>query len=423
MEWLEERIPLTIFDQAASNLMIHVLLAFSPPTPSSDSMKSALAKVLAAFPLLTGRLSAGDHEDKHPCVILDADACVPVFDANVVGCSQIADLHLNEPTVELTKLQPPVEKPNQQVLVIQLNRLGCGALVVAVATNHKVADGQSMSNFFVAWGQVLRGKDIEPLPLHDRSLFTPRHPLVCEFPHELVEFTNERNEEAAKVLPKDQTLVNMVVHYDDEFLKKMRETALSQVSGGVRLSRFQCLAAHVWRKLATAHRLKETDEKVNVRIAVNGRPRLMIPDEFFGNLVLFAYPSANMKELLQHNGLEHAVKAIKDAAGQMNTRYFQSFIDFGELRKGERLIHTPYVEGNPLSSSIEIYSWLTFQFHQLDLGGGGNLYAFTPSWIPYEGVVIFVPASFSNYMGGVNVHLSLLVHQAEIFKNIAHSLE
>ncbi|CAN6453519.1 unnamed protein product [Victoria cruziana] len=423
MEGLEERIPLTIFDQAASNLVINVLLAFSPPTPSNESMKSALAKVLAAFPLLTGRLSASDNEDKHPCVILAADACVPVFDANIVGCSQLADLHLNLPTVELTKLQPPTEKPNQQVMAIQLNRLDCGGLVIAVSSNHKVADGQSMSNFFVAWGQVLRGKDIEPLPLHDRSLFTPRHPLVCELPHELVEFTNERNEAVPKVPPKDQAIVNMVVHYDDEFLNKMKEMAVSQVTGGVRLSRFQCLAAHVWRKLAVARRLEETDGKVNVRIAVNGRPRLIMPDEFFGNMVLCAYPSAKVKELLQHNGLEHAAKAIKCAVEQLDRRYFQSFIDFGELKKGEKLIPAPEDEGDLLFPNLEIDSWLTFQFHQIDIGGGSALCAFTPSWIPVEGVVIFLPASASKNMGGVNVHLSLVAHQAEIFRNIAHSLQ
>ncbi|KAF3792650.1 Agmatine coumaroyltransferase-2 [Nymphaea thermarum] len=421
MQGLEERIPLSIFDQAASNLVINVLLAFSPPTPNNDSMKSALAKALANFPFLTGRLSKADHEDKHPCVILAADACVPVFEANVVGCSELADLHLHEPTAELSKLQPPMEATNQQVMAIQLNRLDCGGLVVALSTNHKVADGQSMSSFLVAWGKVLRGKEIEPLPLHDRSLFAPRDPPVCEFPHERVEFTMERNH-VPPVLPKDQPVVNIVVHYSDVFLKKMRETA-SQASGGDRLTRFQCLAAHVWRKLTVARRLEDTDQKVNIRIAVNGRPRLMFPEEFFGNLVLCTYPSATVKELLQKDGLGHALKAIKDAVGQMDRRYFQSFIDFGELRKGEKLIPAPEVEGELLSPNMEVDSWLTFQFHQIDIGGGSAIYAFSPSWIPVEGVAIFVPASSSKHMGGVDVHLSLLAHQAETFRNIAHSLE
>lgn len=119
----------------------------------------------------------------------------------------------------------------------------------------------------------------------------------------------------------------------------------------------------------------------------------------------------------------YGAKLIKDAVARLGRDYFQSFIDFGELNKDKELVPSQDVEDNFLIPDLEVDSWLGFQFHELDMGGGAPC-AFMPSWIPMEGLVIIVPApSQEKGKGGINVIVTLFREHAEAFKQIAHDIE
>ncbi|KAI3991544.1 hypothetical protein MKX01_026878, partial [Papaver californicum] len=96
--------------------------------------------------------------------------------------------------------------------------------------------------------------------------------------------------------------------------------------------------------------------------------------EYFGNLVLWAYPTLKVKELLQASH-SHVAKAIHDEVIRVDSRYFKSFINFGATTKGgddegEDLEAITPEFGNTLCPNLEVDSWLRFQFHDLDFGGG-----------------------------------------------------
>lgn len=126
----------------------------------------------------------------------------------------------------------------------------------------------------------------------------------------------------------------------------------------------------------------------------------------------------------------YGAKLIKGAVGQVGSDYFQSFVDFGELYKDKEL-HSPIGgAGGTLSPDLEVDSWLGFQFHQVDMGGGPPR-LFMPSWIPVEGLAIIVPtpspekgaAPPDRWRSGVDIIVTLLPEHAAAFEKIACSID
>ncbi|CAN6457535.1 unnamed protein product [Victoria cruziana] len=404
-----KEIPLTIFDKQASDLHIAVLFVYNTQTAGNDKIKEGLSKALAYFPQLAGRLSGAS-----PYIILDEESGVPVFETTVAG--KLEEFLPLEPSPNLNELHPYPEGSNP-LLMIQLNRFDCGGLIIGLSANHRIADGQSMSNFFVSWAQMVRGMELEHPPIHDQSLLVPRNPPTCQYPHEHIEFSEEPPVgDNADI----ETMENLIVNYSWDFIRELKERAMD-VRPGLKHSTFEVILSHVWRKATIARGVRD-DEVTRVRVLVNGRPRLGVPHEYFGNLVLEAYPTTKAKELVKED-VGYGAKLIKDAVARLGRDYFQSFIDFGELNKDKELVPSQDVEDNFLIPDLEVDSWLGFQFHELDMGGGAPC-AFMPSWIPMEGLVIIVPApSQEKGKGGINVIVTLFREHAEAFKQIAHDIE
>ncbi|CAN6457539.1 unnamed protein product [Victoria cruziana] len=408
-------IPLTIFDRASADMHIPLLLVYDAPTASNTKIKLALAKALNYYPALAGKLSGGS-----PVIVLDEDAGAPVSEMCVE-----ANLHdflpLKKPTPDLFTLHLRTQESNP-LLMIQITRFSCGGLVLGVSNNHMVADGQSMSNFFVTWSQLVMEKEVKPIPEHDSSLLRPRDPPMPGHPHQDMEFSMSPPGDDQPPEIYDGAIANLRVHYSYDFINKLKEREETKHST------FECLLSHLWKKVTVARGL---DDRVvtRARVSVNGRPRLGIPSEYFGNLVLTALPAAKVKDLVQEN-VEYAAKLIKGAVGQIGSEYFQSFIDFGELYKDKELYPSVGADGNALLPDLEVDSWLGFQFHRVDMGGGAPC-AFMPSWIPMEGLVIIAPTPSpeksavpgDRWRSGVDITVTLLQEHAAAFEKIAHSID
>ncbi|XP_068661397.1 tryptamine hydroxycinnamoyltransferase 1-like [Aristolochia californica] len=406
-------IPLTIFDRAAFDLHVTILYAFRPPMPSNESLMQGLAQVLNYFPHLAGRLTVD--EQGRPCILLNG-AGVRIVETRIG--TTLAERLPFEPSHELTNLHPPVEGV-EELIQIQLNRYTCGGLVIGQTAHHRVADGQSMSCFFAAWARLVRGLDVKVLPYHNRAAVSiPRNPPRCEFNHRAVEFKEQQTPPvSASNDPSSLSIVNLVIHYSAEFVARLQNRVCQ---GGSRYSTFECLLTHIWKKMTLARGLGD-DEMTQVRLAVNGRARMKpaVPMEYFGNLVLWAYPRLRAKELVNESH-SFVAKAIHDAVIRIDNTYFQSFIDFGELSKGEGLVESAAAMGNMLCPNLEVDSWLRFQFHELDFGGGAPC-AFLPAELPVEGLLLFVPSSKEK--GSVDVFIAVSKDHVESLKRVAHSLD
>ncbi|KAK2980067.1 hypothetical protein RJ640_028796 [Escallonia rubra] len=409
-------IPLSVFDKVTYNTHIAVIYAYRPPTPPNVTLELGLQKALSVYREWAGRL---ERDDIGNSIILLNDEGVKFVEASVNGTLDEAVSF--KPSASLLALHPCL-KGVVELVQVQLTRFTCGSLVVGFTAHHLVADGQSTSNFLVAWGQACRGLDIGPLPTADRAIFPRRDPPCFEFEHRGVEFTSN------KLVKKDYPVIveDVVVHkahFTLEFLAKLKQKASSENSGPYRkpYSTFESLVAHLWRAI-TKSRALDNSKTTYVRISVNGRTRLnpRVPKDYFGNLVLWAFPSAKVQELLREP-LPYAAKLIHDAVAKVNNNYFKSFIDFANYKvEEEDLVPTAYMDKSSLCPNFEVDSWLRFPFYDLDFGGGCP-YVFMPSYFPTEGMMFLLPSFIGD--GSIDAFVPVFQDNLATFKQVCYSLD
>ncbi|KAF7094137.1 hypothetical protein CFC21_096474 [Triticum aestivum] len=416
---LGEKVQLTVFDRAALDVFVPVVVAYPAPTPSNEAIKEGLLRAVAPYPHLAGRLAADHrgrrflHVNNEGVLVVEATVSSNLADLLAYG-GMATDVHGQYHTL-------PEENVGEALLQIKLNRCKCGGLVVGVSYHHQTADGVAMNNFFITWETAVRqGKDfVAPTPFLDRATTAVSRRMPAPvFDHRSIEFksgesrgcTRERGDIVSMAKIKD-----VRVHLTAEFLAELR----ARVGG--RCSMFQCLLAHVWKKITAARGLKP-EEFTQVKVAVNcrGRAKPPAPMDFFGNMVLWAFPRLQVRDVLNWS-YGAVVGAIRDAVARIDGEYIQSFVDFGTLAdaNGEELVATA-AAGTTLCPDAEVDTWLGFRYHQLDFGTGPPC-AFQPPDLPIEGLMVFVPSCTAG--GGVDLFMAVAEDHVESFEKICYSLD
>ncbi|CAM0952782.1 unnamed protein product [Alopecurus aequalis] len=410
-----EYIPLSIFDRVTYNMQMAIIYAFAAPAPSTAAIEKGLATVLAQYRPFAGQIGVNP-DDGSPSFILN-DRGVRFVEASVDA--DMVDMAPAKPTPDLLKLHPDIEGELEEVVLLQLTRFRCGSLAVGFTSNHVVADGHATSNFLVAWGRATRGLPMGPTPvLHHKDLFKPRSSPRVEHDH--------RNREYRTPSPTDvvghhgddaNNIVIHKAHFTKDFIARLRANASE--GRGRPFSRFETILAHLWRTMTRARDLSP-DETTTIRLSVDGRHRLGKPAEYFGNMVLWAFPRAIAGDLL-NQPLKHAAQVIHDEVARVDGAYFQSFVDFATSGTADKEgLARSAVCKDVLCPDVEVDSWLTFPFYELDFGTGSPSY-FMPSYFPTEGMLFLAPSYIGD--GSIDAFVPVFQHDLQAFKECCYSTE
>ncbi|XP_048534069.1 tryptamine benzoyltransferase 1-like [Triticum urartu] len=408
------KVQLTVFDRAAIDTYVPIAFAYPAPAPSNEALKEGLLRAIAPYPHLLGRFAVDGHGrrflhlNNEGVLVIEVDVPADLADVLATGGGMTPVVAGFYPTV-------PEESVGAALLQVKLSRYRCGGLLLGVISHHHIADGTAASSFYCAWAAAVReGKDFDvPSPFIDRAATAvPRSTPKLVFDHRSIEFKRSSSQ-AHAVLPMEK-IKNITVHFPAEFIAELKSRV------GARCSTFQCLLAHVWKKVTAARGLSP-DEFTRVRVAINcrGRASPPVPMDFFGNMVLWAFPRLQVRDLL---GLSYGavVGGIHEAVARIDGEYIQSYVDFGGVAdaNGEELAATATV-GTMLCPDIEVDSWLGFTAHQLDFGTGPPS-AFLP-WLPVEGMMVFVPSRTAK--GSVDLFMALAEDHVAAFNEIRYSLD
>ncbi|RZC93695.1 hypothetical protein C5167_016325 [Papaver somniferum] len=406
--------PLTVFDRLGEDQHVSTLYAYKPPNPSNTLLEQGLRKTLSEFRECAGRFGK---DDNGQTIILLNDEGMRFTEASA-NCTFDQAIPFT-PSI-LLKLSPNLEGA-EEIALVQLTRFTCGTLVVSFSGQHIVGDGQSMVFFMVAWSQACRGLDINPRPLCNRNIFVPRNPFNNEFDHRSVEIVKRKSKYSIPLRYKEDYLVQQVLHCTPEFIAKIKSKASSfSDANGVHRphSTFVCLVAHLWTVITRVRGLSDS-QKTYVKISVNGRRKLRprIPDEYFGNMVLWAFPETQGKNL-RGNSLSHAAEIIQKEVMKVDGNYFKSYIDFANENLNDDGL-TPRKVVPSCWPNMEIQSWLGFPIKEVDFGSG-KPFMYMPSFDPVEGETYIVPSIAGD--GSIDVYVTLFQQQQALFKELFYNI-
>lgn len=103
-----DRVPLTIFDRAAIDTYVPIVLAYPAPAPSNEALKEGLLKGVAPYPHMAGRLAVDHrgrrfiHLNNEGVLVIEAAATTAVL-ADVLAAggmtTDVADFYPTVPEV------------------------------------------------------------------------------------------------------------------------------------------------------------------------------------------------------------------------------------------------------------------------------------------------------------------------------------
>ncbi|CAM0953334.1 unnamed protein product [Alopecurus aequalis] len=391
-----QMVPPTIFDRVTFDLFVPLVFVYQAPTPSNEKLAEGLCRAVAAYPQLAGRLAVDQRGRR----------CIHVNNEGVLVLETVVALELAK-----VFMDGSLENIGAALLQIKLTRYMCGGLVLGVTFHYQVLDGTALDAFLATWARAVRqGTDFtapSPLFLLNRAPVPLGTPM---FDHGSTEFNG-----GDPFAPTYCHMKTIKLKFTAEFIAELKARV------GIPCTRFQCLLAHMWKKTTEARGLKP-EEFTKVRVAVNckGRAEPPVPSDYVGNMVLWAFPRLQVRDVLSWT-YGRVVCAIRDAVARVDAEYIRSSLEFGSLAdvQGLELTATAPAAGTVCCPDLEVDSWLGFGYHQVEFGGGPPSLFRIPD-IPVEGIMVFVPQCMDE--GGVDVYIAIAENQVTTFQQICYSI-
>ncbi|MED6146969.1 hypothetical protein PIB30_039744 [Stylosanthes scabra] len=246
-------------------------------------------------------------------------------------------------------------------------------------------DGLSAFHFINSWAKLTRGEALHPneLPFLHRTVFTASSlPSLRRFDHP--EFKPPppilgRIDNIEEQKKKTRFALLKLTAEQVQELKKNANTNYSE-SQQKSYSRFEAIAAHIWRCACMARELdKNQPTLVKTIVDIRNKVNPPLPKTYFGNaLASTVTPTCCVGEIISEP-LSYAAKRIREAVERAsNEEYIRSQLESVARQEQMDMIRTQLLEkgeyradvsffGNP---NILLGSWLQMPMYEADFGWG-----------------------------------------------------
>ncbi|GFP87485.1 uncharacterized acetyltransferase at3g50280 [Phtheirospermum japonicum] len=241
-------------------------------------LKTALARTLDFFPPLAGRLgTVVNNDDNTQSFFIDCNNAGAEFTHALAADLSVSDIHEAKYIPEIVSSLFPLTLPNYEglsrpLLGVQVTELADGYFISCMG-NHVVMDGISFWHFFNS----------------------------CVF------------------------------HFSKENVAKLKAKANSE-AGTDKISSLQALTAHLWRSIHNNNNNNNNNniiissQKASIYLLVGARPRIPLPEEYFGSPVYVGATEMNETELLK-NGIGHAAMKINELVAQQTGKTARKYVE------------------------------------------------------------------------------------------------
>ncbi|PIN20432.1 hypothetical protein CDL12_06902 [Handroanthus impetiginosus] len=387
-----------------------------PPQVVCKRLKLAVEKVLVPYDFMAGRLKLNQESGR---LEIDCNAAGAGF---VVASSEFSLDELGDlvcPNLAFQQLavqtldNPPANKDNQPLFILQVTSFKCGGFAIGMCVNHILLDGLSARTFNENLAsQAFDDKPFAAVPCLNRSLLAARSPPLVEFSHpEFFIPKNLPNSGPPVFDCKKEELVSKIFKLsssDIAFLKNKATPPLAaetNATAPARISSFNVAAALIWRCKALSYDDDCNKDRVSTLLnVVDLRSRLNppLPPSYCGNAVLVAYSSAECGNI-EKGPFSKLVEMVSEAPKRITNAYVKSVIDWLEMSKG-----IPCGE-------YMVSSWLRLGFEQVEYPWGKPVHS-GPLVNHRKDICWVFPA-----VDGINALVSLPPKEMERFESQFHN--
>ncbi|KAH9688005.1 Shikimate O-hydroxycinnamoyltransferase [Citrus sinensis] len=312
-------------------------------------LKEALSKVLVPFYPVAGRLG----RDQNGRIEIKCNGQGVLF-VEAETSYVLDDLSDFESSFELQKLVPSVEYTKDissyPLLITQVTHFKCGGVCLTVAMHHTLADATSMIYFINAWDEVTRGVPISNPPFIDRTLLGIGLPTSPKFHHIEYDPPPSMNvpTQNIELQANPKSISSAILNISVDQINTLKAKSKQDHGTPIEFTRFEILAAHIWRCLCKARRLSN-DQVSKLYIPINGRSRLdpRLPSVYFGN-VTFTGTTIGLSGDIISEPLSSTAERIREATMRMGDEYLKSALaylsqqpDLTGLKRGAHTFKCP----------------------------------------------------------------------------------
>ncbi|KAK6156638.1 hypothetical protein DH2020_010886 [Rehmannia glutinosa] len=376
----------------------------SPALDAGDALprlKESLSKALVLFHPLAGRLNwaaeGGSRVELH-C----NGKGVPIFEAETEAA--VEDFGDFTPTPAIQDLIPSVDytTPIDEIplVIVQLTSFKCGGVSIGLGISHVMADGPSALHFVDEWTKFARGAGPVVPPFLDRKApEITEKPLDCKFDPSVLRppptLLGEENSLEQRKKPISVAFLNLTKFQIEKLRNKANLDFDKETYGGRGYSRFEAVAAHIWRCTSKA-RGHVAEQQTSLHFVADFRNKMKpaLPKNYFGNALIRVEASDNSGNLLSKS-IGTASKKIREAVEKVTDDTVRAYLDFlkglpdvGRFRsldnngkpKGD-------FYGNP---NLAIISWTGLPLYGADFGWGSEIHL-GPGPMGFDGKTFLIP--------------------------------